>query len=359
MFKKLSNLVPNTFMGFIAGTGVIGLIALFGTLYHYFSNPLAYTTPIQGILLGSIPTLLLGSIWGSAFLIKKHFTQKTEVKSQSELGPESDLESPSELTPDVNAEPTLTEQNYLDNQAEVEPKNLESEKKLDVTPEEELNLNPNLEPKGVEFETVSKPDSEEVNLEEPEVQDEVSKVETESQERALPEKTQTEKETQQLEFMKVRENLRKIHPANLAQSAVKPEPKSILKQQVEEIDSSSSESSAKKVQFANPIANVMNIRVLPEKEQPVEVEVEFAAVTHQEDKKDESIEAMPVKVKIEPAEEQPVVYHPQHDAQRAQTRQRRAQVNLQKNHDQGNVLPEGTTRNRSKVDRFSNSTKYR
>lgn len=354
MFEKLFNFFTDPKLKTLfTRIGIASAITLSGSLSYYYFNPLAFSTTFQGFLLGFVPTLLVGGGVTVAFFyddLKKSFLDRwnktvdkaVDLDVEEEPKPEQEQEEKLEAEPEIVPEVSLSEN--LENSEELEPFK-ETESISDSEPEE---VNPPLEP---------------------EVHDEVLKTETDIQDTKVPEikivdtdlpseepkpleKTIIENETQQLEFMKVRENLRKVESTHLFKSPEKPELKSILKS-TEDIDSSSSESNTKKVQFANPIANETNIQAHPEKEQPVAVE--FAAVTHQEDKKDEQEEVVPVKVKLEPAEEQPVVFLPQHEAQRAKTRERRAQLNIQRNHDQANVLPEGTTRTRNKVDRFSNS----
>ena len=72
-----------------------------------------------------------------------------------------------------------------------------------------------------------------------------------------------------------------------------------------------------------------------------------------EDNPKKEIELVPVK--IEP-EAQPIVA-PGYEAQRARTRQRRAQTNIQKNHSPDSILPEGTVRSRTQVNRYKGAGK--
>lgn len=321
MFEKLFNFFSDLdpkLKTLFTRIGIASAITLSGSLSYYYFNPSAFSTAFQGFFLGFAPTLLVGGGITTAFFyddLKKSFLDawNKTVDKASDL----DVEEPKpEQEKTLEAEPEIV---------------------LPVPDNFELDLNLNLNP--------TNPDSEKVNPLEPEVHDEVLKtvtdiqdkmpeikivdvdlpseaiVKNEQEEREHLEKAQIENKTQ-LEFMEVRAKLRKVN-STLSLPAVEPELKSILR------------------------------TAHPEKEQPVAVE--FAAVTHQEDKKDAQEEVVPVKVKLEPVEEQPVVFLPQHEAQRAKTRERRTQINIQKNHDQANVLPEGTTRTRNKVDRFSNS----
>lgn len=310
MLKKLSNffsnLDPKLNKLFVGIGGITSAVPLAGLLLYYFINPAAINTPIEKFLVGFGPALLVTSLVFGGYFIKEHFAQKNtasvEDPKQKE-NPETDLELEPDVDPELNKK--------------IEPEII-PEVKLQEHKEE-------LDPTKVTFDSEAKLDSEpeEVNPTTPEIDN------------PIPVNPETESELDLNK--KIELDLEKIQ---LVQANEKEQ---------QEIKKSEE---PKKVTFAIPVVTVIDVDALPEKEKPTE------SATNQEENKDES-EAVPVKVKLEPVEEpQQPVYLPQHAEQRTKTRERRAapKINLQRNDHEGDlILPEGTKRNRNKVERFSNS----
>lgn len=267
------------------GMGMVSLFTLGASLNHYFANPLVYSTPLEGFMLGFVPTLAINAVLVGAFFIKNRLNKNKQDAVVSEV-----LIPTEELETDLNSE-ELTSESNLEIEAQPEPE---------------------IESKQVESELI---------LENPEDQAEKERLLTLTAELLADESSSTS-------------DTEEIHPIELD---IEDEAPKLTKPK-----------ELKKVTFAEPLFTVeyIKIKVPLEKEKTEEIEIN----TLLEEKKEEP-ELVPVK--IEPEEPAPVVFHPQHDAQRAQTRQRRAQANIAKNHDADSILPEGTTRNRKTVDRYA------